>query len=711
MREVDQELFDAVEQGNLSRVKRCIDRGANIYAKDTDGNTTLINAAFCGHKNVVEFLLNQGLSINGPGLNNFTPLHAAAEKGHLEVVKFLVGKGANIYAESNRGNNPLHIAALHGRKGIVEFFLSRECYTRVSVVDAPGVTITSYQGVNIDCASKKGCTPLQYASSSGELEVVKFLVAKGANIYAKDTVENKALHTAALYGHKNVVEFFLNQGLNVKEQGDFGYTPLHFAAQGGQLEVIKFLLAKGASIYDRSTGGSKPVHAAALHGRKNVVEFFLNQGISINDTGEIGFTLLHFAAQEGQLEVIKFLLGRGADANVKNNCGEKPIDIARRKGHSSIVELLSPHTYPDCVILSTHSNRKQQEAFLRGVSNANVKQVKQGLYLPSFETRNVKINGKCTAITRGLSQALLSQGGESFLSNLKTSAEIYERIAQGKQVSKREEREVFAFSKLLNKFEGQLDSSTNSLPLNLIHTQSYKTLGDLSNYIAKVKGNFAIHLVISNHVVAIYRTGNNYTYFDSNAAFISGLKSVDQLMDVVEKGIKSAGYKIEEKGLLVEHFDVTKANSKLSNEDKQILAKEIKTERQLLAEQDKELGLIKINGQELSRVQLYDFGTKIHVEGGVPVLINANMNLSSKKFQDHLGKKEISMTAREYLGSLKNSKNVEEIIQATKVIPFEGSSSEIRDAEQTRKAYNKPEPYLSDVTISNQPMRTRTPGN
>ncbi|MCM1001059.1 MAG: ankyrin repeat domain-containing protein, partial [Wolbachia endosymbiont of Melophagus ovinus] len=78
MREVDQELFDAVEQGNLSRVKRCIDRGANIYAKDTDGNTTLINAAFCGHKNVVEFLLNQGLSINGPGLNNFTPLHAAA---------------------------------------------------------------------------------------------------------------------------------------------------------------------------------------------------------------------------------------------------------------------------------------------------------------------------------------------------------------------------------------------------------------------------------------------------------------------------------------------------------------------------------------------------------------------------------------------------------------------------------------------------------
>lgn len=114
-------------------------------------------------------------------------------------------------------------------------------------------------------------------------------------------------------------------------------------------------------------------------------------------------------------------------------------------------------------------------------------------------------------------------------------------------------------------------------------------------------------------------------------------------MQVIEKAVKFAGYKVEEKGFLVEHFDIERANKLLSNGDRQVLTKEIKTERQLLAEQDKEFGLIKINDRELSRVQLYDFGTKIHVEGGVPLLINANMNLSSKKFQDHLDKKEVSM--------------------------------------------------------------------
>ncbi len=387
-------------------------------------------------------------------------------------------------------------------------------------------------------------------------------------------------------------------------------------------------------------------------------------------------------------------------------------------------------------IQSTCYNKKEQLCLSKFVSS--IESVKQGLYLPSFEERGIEIDGMCIPITRGLSQALFLQSNKSFLNNLETSTEVYERIVQGKQVSRREEREVFAFSKLLDSFEQQLGSPTNSLPSNLIYTEAYKALDDLSHYVAGIKGGFVIHLVASNHVVAIYRTGNNYAYFDSNAAFVSGLKSVDQLMQVVEKGVEYAGYKVEEKGFLVEHFDVYKANNLLPDKDKQILAKEIKTERQLLAEQDKELGLIKINSQELSRVQLYDFGTKINVEGSVPLLINAKMSLSSRKFQDHLDKKEVSMTAREYLDHLKDSKNVEEVIQATKVIPFIGSKREIEEAEQARrpkqpllerlvkgtinstfaavflanigrsegqlpgKADNKPETYLNDPIVDNQ---------
>ncbi|MFJ5389149.1 hypothetical protein, partial [Wolbachia endosymbiont of Drosophila bicornuta] len=105
-------------------------------------------------------------------------------------------------------------------------------------------------------------------------------------------------------------------------------------------------------------------------------------------------------------------------------------------------------------VQSLHFDKEQQVALLQFVSssfpNASIELAKQGLYLPSFEKRGVNVNGKCVATTRGLSQALSLHENKSLLNNLKTSSEIYERIAQGKQISKREEKEAFTFSKLLS---------------------------------------------------------------------------------------------------------------------------------------------------------------------------------------------------------------------------------------------------------------------
>ncbi|WP_353269637.1 hypothetical protein [Wolbachia endosymbiont (group A) of Myopa testacea] len=88
-------------------------------------------------------------------------------------------------------------------------------------------------------------------------------------------------------------------------------------------------------------------------------------------------------------------------------------------------------------IQSVYHNKKEQLRLSKFVSF--IEPVEQGLYLPSFEERGVKTDGKCVTITRGLSQTLFLQNNKSFSNNLKTSAKIYERIAQGKQISKREE--------------------------------------------------------------------------------------------------------------------------------------------------------------------------------------------------------------------------------------------------------------------------------
>jgi hypothetical protein len=247
----------------------------------------------------------------------------------------------------------------------------------------------------------------------------------------------------------------------------------------------------------------------------------------------------------------------------------------------------------------------------------------------------------------------------------------------------REERAIFAFSKLLDSFEQTLDSPTSSLPSSLSHSKSYKTPSDLSRSITTLTGDFALHLVTSHHVVAIYRTDNTYAYFDSNVAWVTGLQNADQLIKVVEVGMFYAGYEIAEEGFLVEHFDVLKANQALTTQQKQILTSPIQTERHLLSLQDQRLGQIDLKGQKLLRTTLYDFGTKLYFEGFAPLLINADMNLRSENVFAYLNSGKISITARAYLETLRgcSQSTIQALVQTTQAIPFEGSRNEIKNAQ------------------------------
>jgi hypothetical protein len=102
---------------------------------------------------------------------------------------------------------------------------------------------------------------------------------------------------------------------------------------------------------------------------------------------------------------------------------------------------------------------------------------------------------------------------------------LCERLAQEKQISTREERQIFSFSRLLDSFEEELNTSQHSLPSTLCHRISTQPLEALSRYMGELGMDFTLHLVLDNHIVAIYRVGSTYAYFDSNVALVANLSS------------------------------------------------------------------------------------------------------------------------------------------------------------------------------------------
>ena len=100
-------LHRAAHGGRLSEVKRLLEAGADVNAKDNDGNPPLHLASNYGHAEVVKILLEAGANVDAKGNYRETPLHMASYYGHAEVVKVLLASGAKVNAKkTTTGRRP-----------------------------------------------------------------------------------------------------------------------------------------------------------------------------------------------------------------------------------------------------------------------------------------------------------------------------------------------------------------------------------------------------------------------------------------------------------------------------------------------------------------------------------------------------------------------------------------------------------------------------
>ncbi len=113
--------------------------------------------------------------------------------------------------------------------------------------------------------------PNLWAASSGQdLDEVKRLVAKGADVNQRDASGSTALLHAALGGNVDIVKFLIDKGaeINIKE-GSMGLSPLSAAAANGHRSVVVLLIEAGATDIDGA------ISTAEQFGHKEIVALLL----------------------------------------------------------------------------------------------------------------------------------------------------------------------------------------------------------------------------------------------------------------------------------------------------------------------------------------------------------------------------------------------------------------------------------------------------
>jgi hypothetical protein len=104
------------------------------------------------------------------------------------------------------------------------------------------------------------------AAWEGNIKAVEQHLASGTDVNAEDDLYGDTpLLWAAGFGHKEVAALLIAKGADVNAKDDTGMTPLNYAAIGGHTEVTELLIAKGADVNAKAADGVTPLDWAEEH--------------------------------------------------------------------------------------------------------------------------------------------------------------------------------------------------------------------------------------------------------------------------------------------------------------------------------------------------------------------------------------------------------------------------------------------------------------
>jgi hypothetical protein len=146
-----------------------------------------------------------------------------------------------------------------------------------------------------------GATPLMLACEGGHVNVMRWLLDRGAAIHDRDCEGRTALHSMSNAGRLPVVRVLVERGADPTIANDYGHLPLHEASTWGRADVVRYLLALpnvAATINHRDIHGSTAISSACRCGHGEVVRLLLKQGADPTIPDDDGATPTAIAKHE-----------------------------------------------------------------------------------------------------------------------------------------------------------------------------------------------------------------------------------------------------------------------------------------------------------------------------------------------------------------------------------------------------------------------------
>ena len=179
-------------------------------------------------------------------------------------------------------------------------------------------------------------------SRRGDLSAVRETIAADpAAIAARDEDGRTPLHWACRGDHLELVAYLLDRGADVNAVDDYGNTPLHNLAHRNLAPAIGLLLRRDPKLNIQNHELNTALHYAAAADATDAVEVLATAGADLELRDDRGRTALILCARErGGLATARALVAAGAKVDARDVYGATALDLAAWRGKREVVDLL-----------------------------------------------------------------------------------------------------------------------------------------------------------------------------------------------------------------------------------------------------------------------------------------------------------------------------------------------------------------------------------
>jgi ankyrin repeat protein len=230
----------------------------------------------------------------------------------------------------------------------------------------------------------EGKSILHAAIESGKVEVIDFLVQKGAQIDLFDEEGHTPLHIACWYGKTDAVACLVGHKATINVQcKPHGMSPLHYAVCGESPSVVSILCENEADVNILDLRKRAPLHYVAMLGSPEMLRIFIKRRVNMEPPDENGKTPVDIVYDKEEFDMLVIMSNNGADIskfyneewNIKLRKRSKEADEEEESGDASSTDFYG--FYPS---LKRKKNDPQRE-----IKKIHVKKWKQNIALTPDE--------------------------------------------------------------------------------------------------------------------------------------------------------------------------------------------------------------------------------------------------------------------------------------------------------------------------------------